>query len=230
MPKLFIDTVGCQMNVLDSELVVGSLRRQGYELTSDPRSADVILFNTCSVREHAEEKIYSALGTLKGHKEAHPDKILGVLGCMAQKDREIVTRRAPYVDIVCGPGQLARVPELIEQAKATRKKQYAFSLGRAEAGRLEVTQSFESYDLTRDPAMRPTPFQAYVRIQLGCDKFCTYCIVPSVRGPEQGRHPDHILAEVKQLAQEGCKEVTLLGQTVNSYQFHHGDGRKSRLA
>ncbi len=218
------------MNVLDSELVVGSLRRQGYELTSDPRSADVILFNTCSVREHAEEKIYSALGTLKGHKEAHPDKILGVLGCMAQKDREIVTRRAPYVDIVCGPGQLARVPELIEQAKATRKKQYAFSLGRAEAGRLEVTQSFESYDPTRDPAMRPTPFQAYVRIQLGCDKFCTYCIVPSVRGPEQGRHPDHILAEVKQLAQEGCKEVTLLGQTVNSYQFHHGDGRKSRLA
>lgn len=230
MPKLFIDTVGCQMNVLDSELVVGSLRRQGYELTTDPKSADVILFNTCSVREHAEEKIYSALGKLRGHKEAHPEKVIGVLGCMAQKDQEIVTKRAPYVDIVCGPGQLARVPELIDAAKKSRKKQYAFSLGRADAGKLEVTQSFESYDPNRDPTMRPTPFQAYVRIQLGCDKFCTYCIVPSVRGPEQGRHPDHILAEVKQLAGEGCKEINLLGQTVNSYKFDHGDGRKSRLS
>jgi tRNA-2-methylthio-N6-dimethylallyladenosine synthase len=230
MPKLFIDTVGCQMNVLDSELVVGSLRRQGYELTHDPRTADVILFNTCSVREHAEEKIYSALGTLRGHKKAHPEKVIGVLGCMAQKDQELVRRRAPYVDIVCGPGQLARVPELIEEVKKTRKPQYALSLGRAEASRQEVTQSFESYDPNRDPEMRPTTFQAYVRIQLGCDKFCTYCIVPSVRGPEQGRHPDHILAEVKQLAGEGCKEVTLLGQTVNSYKFKQGDGRTSRLS
>ncbi|MFT3878313.1 MAG: hypothetical protein QM703_01475 [Gemmatales bacterium] len=93
MPKLFIDTVGCQMNVLDSELVVGSLRRQGYELTTDAKAADVILFNTCSVREHAEEKIYSSLGTLREHKKAHPETIIGVLGCMAQKDREIVTKR-----------------------------------------------------------------------------------------------------------------------------------------
>lgn len=230
MPKLFIETVGCQMNVLDSELVVGSLRRAGYELTTDAKAADVILFNTCSVREHAEEKIYSSLGTLREHKKAHPETIIGVLGCMAQKDREIVTKRAPYVDIVCGPGQLARVPELIDEAKKTRKKQYAFSLGRAAASKLEVTQSFESYDPNRDPSMRPSPFQAYVRIQLGCDKFCTYCIVPSVRGPEQGRHPDHILAEVKQLAGEGCKEITLLGQTVNSYKFKHGDGRTDRLS
>lgn len=230
MPKLFIDTVGCQMNVLDSELVVGSLRRQGYELTTDAKAADVILFNTCSVREHAEEKIYSSLGTLREHKKTNPETIIGVLGCMAQKDREIVTKRAPYVDIVCGPGQLARVPELIDEAKKTKKKQYAFSLGRAAAGKLEVTQSFESYDPNRDPSMRPSPFQAYVRIQLGCDKFCTYCIVPSVRGPEQGRHPDHILAEVKQLAGEGCKEITLLGQTVNSYKFAHGDGRTDRLS
>src|SRR5262245_30414150 len=139
MPKLFIDTVGCQMNVLDSELVVGSLRRQGYELTHDPRAADVILFNTCSVREHAEEKIYSALGTLRGHKKAHPEKVIGVLGCMAQKDQELVRRRAPFVDIVCGPGQLARVPELLEEVKKTRKPQYALSLGRAEASRQEVT-------------------------------------------------------------------------------------------
>jgi tRNA-2-methylthio-N6-dimethylallyladenosine synthase len=230
MPKLFIETVGCQMNVLDSELVVGSLRRQGYELAPDAQSADVILFNTCSVREHAEEKIYSALGTLRGHKRAHPEKIIGVLGCMAQKDQALVRRRAPFVDIVCGPGQLARVPELIEQVKRTRRPQFALSLGRAAAGRHEVTRSFESYDPNRDPHLRPTRFQAYVRIQLGCDKFCTYCIVPSVRGPEQGRHPDEILAEVKQLAQEGCKEVTLLGQTVNSYSFNHPDRRITRLA
>jgi len=230
MPKLFIDTVGCQMNVLDSELVVGSLRRQGYELASDPRDADVILFNTCSVREHAEEKVYSALGTLRHHKQQHPEKVIGVLGCMAQKDQELVRRRAPHVDLVCGPGQLSKVPELIAEVQKHGRPQYAFSLGRANGGRAEVTQSFESYDPNRDPEMRPTRFQAYVRIQFGCDKFCTYCIVPSVRGPEQGRCPDEIIAEVRQLADEGCKEVTLLGQTVNSYRFRHGDGRTTRLS
>src|SRR5262245_66573298 len=110
--KLYIETVGCQMNVLDSELVVGSLRRQGYELTHEPEGADVILFNTCSVREHAEEKIYSALGRLRGHKKAHPEKVLGVLGCMAQKDQKKILRRAPYVDIICRTGQLAKMPQL----------------------------------------------------------------------------------------------------------------------
>src|SRR5207244_628986 len=134
---LFIETVGCQMNVLDSELVVGSLRRQGYELVHEPVEADVILFNTCSVREHAEEKIYSALGRLTGHKKSHPDKVIGVLGCMAQKDQEIVRKRAPHVDIVCGTGQLARIPELVAEVKRTRAPQFALSLGRAEAGRHE---------------------------------------------------------------------------------------------
>src|SRR5213080_1104958 len=160
--KLYIETVGCQMNVLDSELVVGALRRQGYELTHEPHDADVIFFNTCSVREHAEEKIYSALGRLRGHMQRHPEKVLGVLGCMAQKDQEKVLRRAPHVDIVCGTGQLARLPELIEQAKATGEPQFALSLARHEASRPEVTASFESYDPSRDPSMRPTPFQAYV--------------------------------------------------------------------
>ncbi len=228
--KLYIETVGCQMNVLDSELVVGSLRRQGYELVHEPVAADVILFNTCSVREHAEEKIYSALGRLVGHKKLNPDKVIGVLGCMAQKDQEIVRKRAPHVDIVCGTGQLARLPELVEQVRQTRQPQYALSLGRADAGRHEVEASFTSYDPLRDASMRPTPFQAYVRIQIGCDKFCTYCVVPSTRGPEQSRPPEHIVAECKHLADEGCKEVTLLGQTVNSYEFEHGDGRRSRLS
>ncbi len=228
--KLYIETVGCQMNVLDSELVVGALRRQGYEVTHDHRDADVIFFNTCSVREHAEEKIYSALGRLRGHMARHPEKVLGVLGCMAQKDQEQILRRAPHVDIVCGTGQLARLPELIEQAKTTGAPQLALSLARNEASRTEVTASFESFDPMRDPSMRPTPFQAYVRVQIGCDKFCTYCVVPSTRGPEQGRPPEHIAAEVRQLAGEGCKEITLLGQTVNSYRYDYGDDRVERLS
>src|SRR5437588_5054141 len=231
MAKTFyIETVGCQMNVLDSELVVGSLRRQGYELIHEPTEADVILFNTCSVRQHAEDKIYSALGRLRSHKQRHPSKILGVLGCMAQKDQQLIRRRAPHVDIVCGTGQLARLPELIAEVERTGKPQMALSLDRKEASRQEIEQSFESYDPLRDPSMRPNSFQAYVRIMIGCDKFCTYCIVPSVRGPEQSRHPEQIAAEVRQLATEACKEVCLLGQTVNSYQYEPGDGRKVRLS
>ncbi|HEV3204990.1 MAG TPA: tRNA (N6-isopentenyl adenosine(37)-C2)-methylthiotransferase MiaB [Gemmataceae bacterium] len=228
--KLYIETVGCQMNVLDSELVVGSLRRLGYELVHEATAADVILFNTCSVRQHAEDKIYSSLGRLRNHKRHHPGKIVGVLGCMAQKDQELIRRRAPHVDIICGTGQLARLPELIAEVQKTGKPQSALSLDRKEASRHEVEASFESYDPLRDPSMRPTPFQAYVRIMIGCDKFCTYCIVPSVRGPEQSRHPEHIVAEVRQLAGEGCKEVTLLGQTVNSYKYDPGDGRHYRLS
>lgn len=226
--KLFIETVGCQMNVLDSELVVGSLRRQGYSLTDDPRDADLILFNTCSVRQHAEDKIYSALGRLRGHKAAHPDKVIGVLGCMAQKDQEIIKKRAPYVDVICGTGQLAQLPALIRTAQETGELQIAVSLDRTEH-RHAVEESFESFDPMRDPSMRPSPFQAYVRIMIGCDKFCTYCIVPSVRGPEQSRSPEHITAEVRQLANEGCLEITLLGQTVNSYKHTMGDGRQYRL-
>src|SRR5438270_8395028 len=221
-PKLYIETVGCQMNVLDSELVVGSLRRQGYTLTDRATDADVILFNTCSVRQHAEDKIYSALGRLRGHVERHPHKIVGVLGCMAQKDQELIRRRAPQVDIICGTGQLAQLPALIQEVRQTGKLQVALSLDRTES-RHEVERSFESYDPMRDPSMRPNRFQAYVRIMIGCDKFCTYCIVPSVRGPEQSRHPEQIAAEVRQLASEGVKEITLLGQTVNSY--HHGASR-----
>jgi tRNA-2-methylthio-N6-dimethylallyladenosine synthase len=226
--KLYLETVGCQMNVLDSELVVGALRRLGYELTHDATGADVILFNTCSVRQHAEDKIYSALGRLRDHKRRHPEKVFGVLGCMAQKDQELIRRRAPHVDIICGTGQLARLPELISEVQRSGRAQLAVSLDRTET-RHEVERSFESYDPLRDPSMRPSPFQAYVRIMIGCDKFCTYCIVPSVRGPEQSRHPEHIAAEVRQLAGEGCKEVTLLGQTVNSYKYGLGDGRRFRL-
>src|SRR5687768_13634288 len=231
MPKkLYIETVGCQMNVLDSELVVASLRREGYELTRSTSDADCVLFNTCSVREHAEEKIYSALGRLKNAKQKDPHKIIGVIGCMAQNHQRTVFERAPYVDLVVGPGQLHQVPELLAKIAAGAGQQLEVSLGRKDGPRQEIERSHESFDPTRDPSMRPTPFQAYVRIQIGCDKFCTYCVVPSTRGPEQSRHPDHILAEVRQLVDQGCKEVTLLGQTVNSYEYAHGDGRRTRLS
>ncbi|MBA4192303.1 MAG: tRNA (N6-isopentenyl adenosine(37)-C2)-methylthiotransferase MiaB [Planctomycetaceae bacterium] len=227
--KVYIETVGCQMNVLDSELVIGALRKQGYDLTDTPADADVMLFNTCSVREHAEEKTYSSLGRVRLMKKDNPEIVIGVLGCMAQKDQELIRKRAPYVDMVVGTGQLAEVPMLVEKVKATREPQLAVSLARTAASRDEVEASFVSYDPTRDPTMRPTPFQAYVRIQIGCDKFCTYCVVPSTRGPEQSRPPAHIWQEVKQLVDQGCKEVTLIGQTVNSYVYDHGD-RQTRLS
>jgi tRNA-2-methylthio-N6-dimethylallyladenosine synthase len=230
MPKrLYIETVGCQMNMLDSELVVASLRKAGWSLVDSPREADTILFNTCSVRQHAEDKIYSALGRLKNAKLKHPDKIIGVLGCMAQKDQRLIFERAPYVDLVVGPGQLHQVPRLLDEIASGGGPRLEVSLDRKEASRREVEHSFESYDPLRDPAMRPTPHQAYVRIMIGCDKFCTYCIVPRVRGPEQARHPAEIEAEVRQLAGEGCREVTLLGQTVNSYRYHDGE-RITRLS
>src|SRR5262249_53285350 len=129
-----------------------------------------------------------------------------------------------------GPGQLARVPELLTRAREHDAPQVAVSLPRTGGTRETVTASFEEYDPLREPAMRPSPFQAFVRIMMGCDKFCTYCVVPSVRGPEQSRPPGAILAEARQLADEGVKEITLLGQTVNSYSFREADGRTPRLA
>lgn len=230
--KLYIETVGCQMNLLDSEIVVAKLRHEGYELTTDITQADAILYNTCSVRQHAEDKIYSALGRIKRIKEKRPEVKIGVLGCMAQKDQDQIFRRAPHVDIVVGPGQLARVPDLLASARSATSHSTRLAVSRARNdGSLEtITASFATYDADREPAMRPTPFQAFIRVMMGCDKFCTYCIVPSVRGPEQGRPPDAILAEARVLADQGVKEITLLGQTVNSYRFQHPDGRTSRLS
>ncbi len=227
--RLYIETVGCQMNLLDSELVVASLRKAGYEVVDAPAKADTILFNTCSVRQHAEDKIYSALGRLKHAKQHNPDKIIGVLGCMAQKDQKLIFERAPYVDLVVGPGQLHQIPELLERIAAGNGQQLEVSLDRKAGNREEIAESFESYDPLRDPQMRPSPYQAYVRIMIGCDKFCTYCIVPMVRGPEQSRPPAHIVAEARKLADEGCREITLLGQTVNSYKYKIA-GRTTRLS
>lgn len=227
--RLYIETVGCQMNMLDSELVVADLRQRGYELTDSVKSADTILYNTCSVRQRAEDKIYSALGRLKQLKKRHPDKVIGVLGCMAQKDQQLIFTRAPYVDLIVGPGQLRQVPDLIDRVRDGAGQQIEVSLGRRDGHTLEIKRSHESFDPLRDAEMRPTPYQAYIRIQIGCDKFCTYCIVPMVRGPEQGRPPAQILSEARALADQGCLEITLLGQTVNSYAYR-SDGKTTKLA
>src|SRR3954463_1919612 len=163
MPKrLYIETVGCQMNVLDSEMVVADLRKRGFELARDLAGADVILFTTCSVREQAENKTYSALGRLRSFKKQHPEKIIGVMGCMAQKDRQLVFSRAPYVDLVVGPGQLARIPDLIEQVAAGKGPQMAVGRGGKEGPGEPINRSHETFDPLRDPTMRPTPFQAYL--------------------------------------------------------------------
>ena len=227
--RLWIETVGCQMNVLDSELVVAALRRQGWEMARDSGEADAVFYNTCSVRQHAEDKIYSALGRIRIEKAKRPDLVVGVLGCMAQKDQELVRKRAPWVDLVVGPGQLHQVPALVEGVLAGGGPRLEVSLDRKGASREAIARSFESYDPDRDPAMRPTPFQAFIRTQTGCDKFCAFCVVPHVRGPEQARDPDTILAEARKLVAEGCREITLIGQTVNSYRFSAG-GRTHRLS
>jgi tRNA-2-methylthio-N6-dimethylallyladenosine synthase len=155
--------------------------------------------------------------------------VIGVMGCMAQKDQKLVFDRAPFVDLVVGPGQLQQIPSLIDKIRAGEGPQLAVSLGRRDGSLAEIKRSHETFDPLRDPTMRPTPFQAYLRIQIGCDKFCTYCIVPMTRGPEQGRPPQQIIDEARILAEQGCLEITLLGQTVNSYKYVDGE-RTWRLA
>jgi tRNA-2-methylthio-N6-dimethylallyladenosine synthase len=226
--RLWIETVGCQMNVLDSELVVAALRRQGWELARTTAEADAVFYNTCSVRQHAEDKIYSALGRIRLEKQQRPGLVVGVLGCMAQKDQELVRKRAPWVDLVVGPGQLHRVPGLVDDVLAGGGPRLEVSLDRTGGSREAIAQSFESYDPDRDPQMRPTPFQAFIRTQTGCDKFCAFCVVPHVRGPEQARAPATIVAEARKLVAEGCREITLIGQTVNSYRWKDG-GTTTRL-
>ncbi len=227
--RFYIETVGCQMNELDSELVMAALLEAGYEYVPRRQDADIILFNTCSVRQHAEDKIYSALGRLKHLKEQKPGKIIGVLGCMAQKDQGLILKRAPYVDLVIGPGQVARLPELLRKLGESGGPIVEVSLDRRGISQQRVRASFLPLDRKERPSVRVTPYQAYVRIMYGCDKFCTYCIVPRVRGPEQSRSPHEILDEVRRLADQGCLEITLLGQTVNSYHWTEG-GKTWRLS
>lgn len=233
-PKVYLETFGCQMNVLDSELVLSQLRGQGYEATENRDTADVILYNTCSVREHAEQKVWSRLGELKNLPAERPGTVVGVIGCMAERDGTRIYERFPQVDLLCGPGELDRLPAMVHNAVVTKSegrpapRQTALmggSTSRRSSTLAAAEDNLELLDLSRTVSPGDDISQAYVRITRGCNKFCTYCVVPYTRGAEVHRPPRNIIDEVRMLADNGAREVTLLGQTINHYAFAHGDGR-----
>ena len=203
MAKLHVITYGCQMNEYDSERVAGLLREQRYELTENAADADLILVNTCAIREKAEEKVFSKLGELRALKVQRPGLVLGVMGCMAQLQQASVQKRAPFVDLVFGSPAVARVGELVERVRRERRP----LLDTAEAPLVKIT--------ARPPSA--SRVKAYVTVMEGCEKHCTFCVVPRTRGRERSHSPEAIVAEVRGLVAEGCREVTLLGQTVNAY-------------
>src|SRR5688572_21924249 len=241
--KVYLETFGCQMNVLDSELVMGQLRAQGYKPVEARDDADVILYNTCSVREHAEQKVWSRLGELRDRKKSDPGVVIGVIGCMAERDGANIFDRFPHVDVLCGPGELDKLAGLVHNAVVTSQAHGARTVGRHEkqvalmgattrrsSTRDAAEDNLELLDLSRSTSSEDVTHQAYVRITRGCNKFCTYCVVPYTRGPEVHRPPDNIVEEVKRLAEAGAREVTLLGQTINHYHHKHGDGRETSFA
>ncbi len=241
---VYLETFGCQMNELDSELVSGQLASLGYRFTPHADAADVVLYNTCSVREHAEQKVWSRLGELALRKRTDPTLVVGVLGCMAERDGVSLVQRMPVVDVLVGPGELDKLPGLLDNAVRTRESLVADASDPAAAASKSARQvalqggssrrtatlaaaedTLEMLDLSRviSPIDAAGPKRsAYVRITRGCNKFCTYCVVPFTRGAEIHRPPDHIVDECKRLAGAGVVEVTLLGQTVNHYRFEHG--------
>src|SRR5436190_18512398 len=206
MQKLYIRTFGCQMNEYDSDKMADVLREaQGLELTQRPDEADVILFNTCSVREKAQERVFHDLGRVRGLKASRPDLIIGVGGCVASQEGAGIVHRAPYVDIVFGPQTLHRLPALIARRRST--------------GRPQVDISFpevEKFDHLPPP--RVDGASAFVSVMEGCSKYCSFCVVPYTRGEEVSRAFDDVLTEIADLADQGVKEITLLGQNVNAYR------------
>ncbi len=225
-PKtVFIDTYGCQMNVLDSELVQGQLEALGYTFVPSAEAADVVLINTCSVRALSEQKVWSQLGRLAIQKQKErPDLTVGVLGCMAEREGETIAKKMPHVDVICGPSNLDRLPELLTNAEHNKRVQLSLAGHTSRRSKtLEAAQDgVESLDLSRAFSAEASKFQAYVRITRGCNKFCAFCVVPYTRGPEVHRPPEHIITEVRQLVSAGALEVTLIGQTVNHYAYKAG--------
>lgn len=199
----YIETFGCQMNVHDSEKVAGALVARGYRMTTDLKSADWIFYNTCSIRENAAQKVFSRLGTLKEASDANGKRI-GVLGCVAQQEGERIFDRASHVSLVCGSASYGKIGELIDRVEAGERRVAGTSL--------DTDECFET-PLTS----RGNPHRAYITIIEGCDKACSYCVVPFTRGPERSRSSASVLAEARQLANLGYTEIQLLGQTVNSY-------------
>lgn len=205
-PRFHIITYGCQMNIRDSEAMAGLLAGMGYEPTDDPAGADVILVNTCTIREGADDKAYGRLGELRALKRVRPGLILGVAGCLVQKDREQVLARVPWLDLVFGVHNIHRLPELLSQARD---------------GCMPVYEVWDRSDRDRPlpalPAVRSGAIRGFVNIIHGCNKFCTFCVVPYVRGRERSVPPEAVVAEVRDLAAQAYREVTLLGQNVDSY-------------
>ncbi len=218
MKRVYIRTFGCQMNEYDSDKMADILAAgEGYEKTDDPAQADVILFNTCSVREKAQEKVFSDLGRVRHLKQDKPDLIIGVGGCVASQEGNAIVSRAPFVDVVFGPQTLHRLPALIE--------------ARRNAGRPQVDISFpeiEKFDAL--PPARVEGCTAFVSVMEGCSKYCSFCVVPYTRGEEVSRPFDDILTEVAELAYQGVREITLLGQNVNAYRGTMDDGEIADFA
>lgn len=200
MPSLYLETYGCQMNAADSDLILGLFARDGYVPTDDPAGADVLLVNTCAVRDHAEQRVIGRLGELKRHKR--PGDVLGVVGCMAQRLGATLLARAPYVDVVVGPDGYRTLPVLVAGARD---------------GRRTADVEFKSWEHYADIEPATDGASAFVTVQRGCDYRCTFCVVPMTRGPERSRNLPEVVREVERLVGLGVTEVTLLGQTVNSY-------------
>jgi tRNA-2-methylthio-N6-dimethylallyladenosine synthase len=231
---VYLETFGCQMNELDSELVRGQLAALGYTFTAEAKAADVILYNTCSVREQAENKALSRVGWVGRWKAGGSRVVLGLIGCLAEREGRKLLATYPQIDLLCGPGELDRLPMLIDNAfktgavDAADRVALAGNRSRRSAALAAAEDNLELLDLSRafdpdrgGPGGGPRR-SAYVRITRGCNKFCTYCVVPATRGAEVHRPPDHIVAECRRLADAGVIEVTLLGQTVNHYLYVHG--------
>ncbi|KEO80939.1 tRNA (N6-isopentenyl adenosine(37)-C2)-methylthiotransferase MiaB [Tumebacillus flagellatus] len=210
--KYLIRTHGCQMNEHDTEIMSGMLEEMGYQPTAVLEDADFVLYNTCAVRENAEDKVFGHIGTLKPMKAKNPNLMIGLCGCMAQEEvvRQKIQEKHPHVDIVFGTHNVHMLPELLEQAHHTKET---------------IFEVWDKSDATIEnlPKLRKDKIRAWVNIQYGCNKFCTYCIVPFTRGAERSRLPEDILAELRDLAAEGYKEVTLLGQNVNDYGIDLGN-------
>ncbi len=205
MKSFKILTFGCQMNEHDSEKLAGLLKAEGYRESERLEDAGLVLLNTCSIREKAEQKFYSALGKLRELKEQNPSMKIAVSGCIAQQEGNSVLKRAPFVDVLFGNQNIGRLPYLLEET------------GGQASGRRAATEFPEGYEHASIPASRGNAVTSFVNIMYGCDNFCTYCVVPFVRGRERSRKPGDIIREIEELVKSGCREVTLLGQNVNSY-------------
>lgn len=205
MPKkVYIRTFGCQMNIRDSEIVCGILKKSGYKIINNPKQADVILFNTCSVRQHAEDRVFSEIGKLKILKEKNPNLIISVIGCMAQNHKDKIFHKAKVVDLVCGPNDIDSIPLLIKKASSGHTDNISTNKTKREESVYNTRYNFDKN-------------HSFVVISEGCNNFCSYCVVPYVRGRERSRDFNNILREVNALVKKGVRDITLLGQNVNSY-------------